>query len=480
VLSATKIDLARPSAFVVPVLPSFQLAAPLDSGTVVYMTSVSPITAPPTPLSFDDFSLSLISFDGQGRLSSLTKAAAGVLGVEWEEGKLPELSAEEFLGLKSEDEAPIAARERLRELARRSRELRWGESVALEYYTRDSTGGRKKERAEVLVASSSSSSSSSSAGEGDDTGYSILFLRPASSDSSSTPSPSHPTTAVAKSSSPPIPPPLPPSTLSSSSIDTTSSVASTSTSSRKPGRPAVGDVRSQVTITPVLHETFAHLTTPLWSQVAAPPSSTSPPTPSSASTTVPDARRAAYHLLPEQPHKGETPSLEVLFDCLDMLPTISFISSPDSQILHVNKACVPFLLSAHSPGTDVLCFDSWHKLCGTDEIGRVSEEVYLYHHHPEDLAEAFRIYQSSIAAKTSYTVRSPSFPSLPLHLLALSLLSSTPARPSISTQRPIVYLPVSAIYYAPPLTPVPVDRSTIDSERRTGPGDGRSCKESRI
>lgn len=43
--------------------------------------------------------------------------------------------------------------------------------------------------------------------------------------------------------------------------------------------------------------------------------------------------------------------------------------------------------------------------CGTEREGVVPEEVWLYHHHPEDLLESFNIYQAAIAAITSYTVR---------------------------------------------------------------------------
>jgi PAS domain-containing protein len=130
---------------------------------------------PPRPQRAAPFSLPIVTVTASSLEVLVTEPAKEVLGVR------PAYSATKMLGLEADQgeagrrSAKECVREQLEELSRRSRELRWGESVVLEYYRRNSTGEQEKERAEVLVASSSSPS----AGEGEnDTVYSILFLRP--------------------------------------------------------------------------------------------------------------------------------------------------------------------------------------------------------------------------------------------------------------------------------------------------------------
>jgi hypothetical protein len=243
-----------------------------------------------------------------------------------------------LLGLDERD-GPRAARERLDELVQLSRKVEWGRGVVLEYYGSKGRSGESR-KAEVLVAVSSSLD-----GDEDEQVYSILFLRPY-------------TAPPAPDSTPrPALPPLPSQTDSSSSVDTvSSSITSVSTSSR---RPPIGDVRGRTALTPVLENTFARLTKPLWSP--PPVLSSSPAAPSTPSTlTTPsspsspatlhsplegDWQTTAYHLAQAKkdslpPAPKNTPSMEVLFNCIDMLPNIAFISALDAQILHVNRACV--------------------------------------------------------------------------------------------------------------------------------------------
>jgi hypothetical protein len=210
------------------------------SSQLLFRTSAMPPSAPTHPPS-PSFPQAVVTFDlSNDRLISWTRSAAeGVLGREWTGGEVPDLRLEEVLVGTGGKAGKEGAKELLRELARRSRELQWGESVVLEYYRRDSTGERWKESAEVLVASSSSPS----AGEGEnDTVYSILFLRPASvphasavppsiAQQGAAPSPTQTTNSTSSPSSSAAPPlPTPPAAPASARPNLSSSYPISSSS----------------------------------------------------------------------------------------------------------------------------------------------------------------------------------------------------------------------------------------------------------
>ncbi|GAA6006577.1 uncharacterized protein JCM10292_005995 [Rhodotorula paludigena] len=270
---------------------------------------------PPALAAFEQ--LAVVSFDSSSlRLTSCTQAARALLGFDAVHSDDDRVSAELVLATGAPvqgagDDRDADVRSKLHDLARRTSELQWGDSLVLEYWAHRG-GCRTLERADVLVSLSASSSSSSPAPA--HAAFSILFLRSASTatDASSFQSSADsrhdsrsPRSLFRSASDIPAPstrtldlpsPPLSARSLAaSSSASTQHSVASDSTSSgsssstRRTKRVVTGDERAKIPLNADLTSMLQHATRGLRAHPAGSSYAPRSPSISSAYSTETDS-----------------------------------------------------------------------------------------------------------------------------------------------------------------------------------------------